>query len=255
MFLFLCINCFIVYHLINKVSAYYSRILIYICMLLQRFSNADKSRFSCFNLWLFILCYDVFRFIPVMQVFFVVLGWVYRVAGEVNVCILDEVYQLSEWLSEVCCIVIGGGTGVWGVGVATRSCDVQQVPLGCDSNSWVLRHDGSLYHNNTELCRLTTLPEEGDVIVSVVPSTLFVSRRAWCLVISRLPSSPSPPNDSVLELCVVWLRRQTIATVLYCCLSHLCTCTCDWVFKFACCFGFRSPFVFLYWAFSMFCLG
>ena len=63
--------------------------------------------------------------------------------------------------------------GVWGVGVATRTCDVQNVPLGCDSDSWVLRHDGSLCHNNAEVCRLAQLPEEGDIIVSV-PSTVFV---------------------------------------------------------------------------------
>jgi len=56
-------------------------------------------------------------------------------------------------------------TGIWGIGVATRNCDVQKVPLGCDSDSWVLRHDGSLCHSDTEVSRLAPLPEEGDVIV------------------------------------------------------------------------------------------
>jgi len=64
-------------------------------------------------------------------------------------------------------------TGVWGIGVATRNCDVQKVPLGCDSDSWVLRHDGCLCHSDTEVCRLAPLPEEGDVVVSVT-SAVFI---------------------------------------------------------------------------------
>jgi len=65
-------------------------------------------------------------------------------------------------------------TGVWGIGVATRNCDVQKVPLGCDSDSWVLRHDGTLFHNDTEVSRLTPLPEEGDVIVSVTCAVFII---------------------------------------------------------------------------------
>uniref|UniRef100_A0A3P9JG05 SPRY domain-containing protein 7 n=1 Tax=Oryzias latipes TaxID=8090 RepID=A0A3P9JG05_ORYLA len=57
-------------------------------------------------------------------------------------------------------------TGVWGVGVATQKVNLNQVPLGRDTNSLVLRHDGSVYHNNEEKNRLpaNSLPQEGDVI-------------------------------------------------------------------------------------------
>jgi len=40
------------------------------------------------------------------------------------------------------------------------------VPLGADTNSWVLRHDGILSHNGEEVGRIEELPQEGDIIVS-----------------------------------------------------------------------------------------
>jgi hypothetical protein len=55
-------------------------------------------------------------------------------------------------------------SGVWGIGLATRNCDVQKVPLGVDADSWVLRHDGTLYHEGSETGRLSSVPEEGDII-------------------------------------------------------------------------------------------
>lgn len=57
--------------------------------------------------------------------------------------------------------------GVWGVGVATQKVNLNQVPLGRDSHSLVLRHDGSIYHNNEEKNRLpaNSLPQEGDIVV------------------------------------------------------------------------------------------
>jgi len=78
-------------------------------------------------------------------------------------------------------------TGIWGVGVATRNCDVQRVPLGCDTDSWVLRHDGSLCHDNTEVSRLTPLPEEGDIIVSVTCTVLIVNRMLSIKMCGRRP--------------------------------------------------------------------
>lgn len=60
-------------------------------------------------------------------------------------------------------------TGIWGVGVATQKVNLNQVPMGRDTHSLVLRHDGSVYHNNEEKNRLpaNSLPQEGDVVVSV----------------------------------------------------------------------------------------
>lgn len=61
-------------------------------------------------------------------------------------------------------------SGVWGIGVATQKVNLNQVPLGRDTNSLVLRHDGSVYHNNEEKNRLpaNNLPQEGDIVVSAI---------------------------------------------------------------------------------------
>ena len=58
-------------------------------------------------------------------------------------------------------------TGVWGVGLATRKCGVNKVPLGDTEDSWVLRHDGRIFHNNSEKAKITETIQEGDVIVSI----------------------------------------------------------------------------------------
>lgn len=52
--------------------------------------------------------------------------------------------------------------------MATQKVNLNQVPLGRDINSLVLRHDGSVYHNNEEKSRLpaNSLPQEGDIVVS-----------------------------------------------------------------------------------------
>ncbi|XP_077392922.1 SPRY domain-containing protein 7b isoform X1 [Festucalex cinctus] len=57
-------------------------------------------------------------------------------------------------------------TGVWGVGVATQKANLNQVPLGRDSNSLVLRHDGCVVYNGEEKNRLpaNNLPQEGDIV-------------------------------------------------------------------------------------------
>ncbi|KAG8124557.1 hypothetical protein E2320_019936 [Naja naja] len=57
-------------------------------------------------------------------------------------------------------------TGIWGVGVATQKVNLNQIPLGNDVNSLVLRNDGTLYYNSEEKNRLpaNSLPQEGDVV-------------------------------------------------------------------------------------------
>ncbi|KAG2457169.1 SPRY7 protein, partial [Polypterus senegalus] len=57
-------------------------------------------------------------------------------------------------------------TGVWGVGVATQKANLNHIPLGRDIHSLVLRHDGSIYHNNEEKNRLpaNSIPQEGDIV-------------------------------------------------------------------------------------------
>lgn len=58
--------------------------------------------------------------------------------------------------------------GIWGIGVATQKANLNQIPLGRDVHSLVMRNDGALYYNNEEKNRLpaNSLPQEGDVVVS-----------------------------------------------------------------------------------------
>ncbi|KFV62159.1 SPRY domain-containing protein 7, partial [Dryobates pubescens] len=57
-------------------------------------------------------------------------------------------------------------TGIWGIGVATQKANLNQIPLGRDAHSLVMRNDGALYYNNEEKNRLpaNSLPQEGDVV-------------------------------------------------------------------------------------------
>lgn len=54
--------------------------------------------------------------------------------------------------------------GAWGVGLATKKCDLNKIPLGNNSESWVLRSDGTVAHNGIIRHRLREIPEEGDII-------------------------------------------------------------------------------------------
>ncbi|KAM9652601.1 SPRY domain-containing protein 7 isoform 2-T2 [Morphnus guianensis] len=56
--------------------------------------------------------------------------------------------------------------GIWGIGVATQKANLNQIPLGRDVHSLVMRNDGALYYNNEEKNRLpaNSLPQEGDVV-------------------------------------------------------------------------------------------
>lgn len=55
-------------------------------------------------------------------------------------------------------------SGVWGVGLASRKCAVNKVPLGDTEESWVLRNDGRIFHNNEETGKLSAVLQEGDVL-------------------------------------------------------------------------------------------
>ncbi|XP_014244246.1 SPRY domain-containing protein 7 [Cimex lectularius] len=54
--------------------------------------------------------------------------------------------------------------GVWGVGVATRSADLNKPPGGLDSESWVFCSDGNIRHNGTIVHQIADKPMEGDII-------------------------------------------------------------------------------------------
>nr|CAG4652212.1 EOG090X0EPP [Triops cancriformis] len=55
-------------------------------------------------------------------------------------------------------------SGIWGVGVATEKTNLNQVPMGSDSESWVLSSDGIIRHNKEELYKVASLPQEGDIV-------------------------------------------------------------------------------------------
>ncbi len=57
--------------------------------------------------------------------------------------------------------------GVWGIGLATSSVLVDNIPLGNDQHSWVLTSDGSTLHSGEVLSpQLKEKPVEGDILVS-----------------------------------------------------------------------------------------
>ena len=61
--------------------------------------------------------------------------------------------------------------GVWGVGVASSAVQLDTVPMGMCSESWVLRDGGAVYHNGEEVTRAKEVPQEGDIVVSEVEGT------------------------------------------------------------------------------------
>lgn len=57
-------------------------------------------------------------------------------------------------------------SGLWGVGLATTRADLNRVPLGADSETWVLRGDGTIRHRGEVLYTVPSsqILQEGDVI-------------------------------------------------------------------------------------------
>lgn len=55
-------------------------------------------------------------------------------------------------------------TGVWGVGLATKRCNLNNVPLGQDSESWVVTHEAIMYHNMQQKGALRHCLNEGDIL-------------------------------------------------------------------------------------------
>lgn len=60
------------------------------------------------------------------------------------------------------CLLIG----TWGIGLATRRANLSKVPLGYDSEAWIMDQYGQVKHENKVLSQFRTTIEEGDVIVS-----------------------------------------------------------------------------------------
>ena len=93
-------------------------------------------------------------------------------------------------------------TGAWGVGLATKRCDLNKIPLGNNAESWVLRSDGSVAHNGIVRHRIREIPEEGDMIVSLYVTVIFIENRK--------------PSSLVVKI-------YSFFIVLFLLLFHLCT--------------------------------
>ena len=54
--------------------------------------------------------------------------------------------------------------GIWGIGLATANANLNSVPLGIDGQSWVLRQDSNIVHENQILYSLSEELQESDII-------------------------------------------------------------------------------------------
>ena len=59
--------------------------------------------------------------------------------------------------------------------MAQVTCNLSQLPLGQDTTSWVLRSDGSLMHNAIAKDTISTLPVEGEYLVSLLQFIWYIS--------------------------------------------------------------------------------
>lgn len=55
-------------------------------------------------------------------------------------------------------------SGSYGIGLATRKVSLNNIPLGNDSDSWVLRNDGGIYSNGFKKFQISQTVDEGDII-------------------------------------------------------------------------------------------
>jgi len=53
--------------------------------------------------------------------------------------------------------------GVWGLGVATRNSALENGPFGNDTDSWILRQTGELFHNKMTIGKIEPGFQEGDI--------------------------------------------------------------------------------------------
>ncbi len=55
--------------------------------------------------------------------------------------------------------------GKWGIGLATSKVNLDKIPLGNDTESWVLRDSGSIFFNNVAKFNTNRQIDDGDIIV------------------------------------------------------------------------------------------
>lgn len=57
--------------------------------------------------------------------------------------------------------------GIWAIGLATRSTDLNVTTGGNDKESWALNFDSIVRHNQQEVHKIQSPVQEGDIIVSI----------------------------------------------------------------------------------------
>lgn len=101
-------------------------------------------------------------------------------------------------------------SGIWGIGVATRSAVLNSVPI--TANCWVLRQDGQIVANGEMVGKLDEPVEEGDCIVgpsfNKIFSNFFVYPHCFFAVLGGRSCMYYPITILVWNFCRV-LRSTT----------------------------------------------
>ncbi|CAF2728595.1 unnamed protein product [Rotaria sp. Silwood2] len=87
--------------------------------------------------------------------------------------------------------------GTWGIGLGTRRTNLSKVPLGYDSEAWVMDQYGQVKHDNKVLSQFRTTIEEGDVIGFAYDHDTF---RIFVNGTEQEPSSRVPTRGTVFPI-------------------------------------------------------
>jgi hypothetical protein len=58
------------------------------------------------------------------------------------------------------------------LGLGTRRINLSKVPLGTDSETWIMDQYGQVKHENKVISQFRTNIEEGDVVVSIISNSI-----------------------------------------------------------------------------------
>lgn len=64
-------------------------------------------------------------------------------------------------------------SGIWAIGLANKSTNLNTAIGGSDSESWALNSDGILRHNQQELHKIQNPVQEGDIVVRIISYIIF----------------------------------------------------------------------------------
>lgn len=90
--------------------------------------------------------------------------------------------------------------------MASSSVQLDTVPMGMCSESWVLRDGGTVYHNGEEVAKAKEVPQEGDIVVSEVEGT-----RVSSLSIESCDKSLAMPSSHQQFPCAQTIQGTCVA--------------------------------------------